>query len=287
MDSKELSLIKKIILVVVLLIAFFVIVEILLRNISKTTKEETAKKEVEEQQQKYEETVEYKEEVYLNESIQTTMNWLKSGDYDRLYEALDPVYKAAMGYNNSEELKTYLMEYLGEPFGISLADFENINDIYYCSVFIDIEQGSEKRLVTIKPIEGDEENFYIMFDEISDIHVYDDSLKVRTESIMYKMVARIIRDKEIIHTFEITNKTDKTIKGSLENLYTIRSDRNKYYPTNSDELANIELAPGETKTMKFILDYEEVDYTSELYNVFVIKYADGKEEKVTMDLELY
>ena len=73
MNGRRLSPIARGVLIGVCFIAFFVLLENFLGRASTAKKENLVKKEEQQQQQQYEKTDRYKEEVFIEKSIEETM----------------------------------------------------------------------------------------------------------------------------------------------------------------------------------------------------------------------
>ncbi len=274
MSGRRLSPLARGVLIGICLIAFFILLENSLNLVSTVKKETVIKKEQEKTQQEYEKTEKYQEEVLVEKSIEETMKLFEVEDYEALFAHLDPRYKLCMGIEDVESLKTFIANVYGEPQTMNLLDFSRTDDCLICRVRVELADEMVIKPLVVVPGENDE--FTLMFDEIQVIHDYPASSSANNEKLKYKLKYNMATSSGRTIVFEMTNKTQATIQGSLEGSYILTTNSRKYYITNVEELSNITLLPNETKTLLYKIDTSDGKYLTDLETIFVFKEANGQ-----------
>ncbi len=275
MSGRRLSPLARGILIGICLIAFFILLENFLGMASRVSKEVVIKKEQEQIQKEYEKTEKYEEEVFIEKSIEETMKLFEAQDYETLFNHLDDRYKLCMGIDSVEELKNFIVDFYGEPNNMSLLDFSRTDDCLICRVRIELE--GEMIIKPLVVVPGENDDFTLMFDEIQLIENYPASSVATNSKIRYQLKYKMQTSSGFTKVFEMTNRTSKTITGSLADSYVLISDGREYSVTNIEELSSITLAPNETKTLLYKIDTSDGKYLDELETKFVFKETNGSE----------
>lgn len=281
MKGRRLSPVTRSVLIIICLIVFFVLLENML-NLASTVRTETVvKKEQDKIQEEYKKTEEYQQEIYIEKSIEKTVELFKNEDYEALYNHLEPRYKLCVGIDSPEELKTYIDKVYGDkPNSIRLLEFDSVYDRLNCKVTIDTE--GEMIIQNLVVIPSGDENFYLMFEDVKEIREYTEKFSTVGAKLKYKLNYKMRRDNDYVCTFEITNRTSETLTGSLEKMSVMTTTKKTYNISNGDELSNIVLAPNETKTLMYKIDISSGTYTDDMYVDFVFTESNGQEIKQTL-----
>lgn len=285
MKLERLSPKAKTFLLIFLIIAVLVLSENLIRLIARVSEETVVKIDNKKEEEKYQATEEYKDEVYIEASIAEALELLKNEDYEALYAVLDPEYAIAMNIDSAESLKDYMLLYMGTPSDIELLEFEEVNERFVCTVNVNVQSEIMQKIVLVTPKENDE--FTVIFDNVSLIKNYNGTKIIEDEKLKYELISKVTREGDYICTFEMTNNTNKTLEGTLENMKIVKTNRKKYSPLNIDELQNIVLAPGETKFLRYRIDTSTNSYLSEDRIEFIFIEKNGTENKDTLIVENY
>ena len=280
---KRLSPRTRIFLIVFLVIAFLILSENLIRLIARVSEQTIVKIDDKKQEEIYQSTEEYKNEVYIENSIEKAINLLKNENYQELYKVLDKEYAIAMDIDSEEELKTYLLEYFGNPTNIELVEFETIDDRFVCTVNVEVQDEIIQKIMLVTPKENDE--FTLIFDNVLIIYNYEGKKLTANGKLKYELISKVTREGDYICTFEMTNQSNKTLEGSLENMVLVKTNRKKYSPLNVDELKDIVLAPGETKFLKYRIDTSTNSYLGDDRVEFVFIEKNGTENLDTILIE--
>lgn len=270
-------------LIIFLMFAILILSENLIRLIARVSEETVVKIDEKKEHEIYMSTEEYKNEVYIEASIEKTIQLLKSGDYETLLETTDSDYAKAMNLNSAEELRIYLLEYFGNPEDIKLIDFEKIGGRFICTVNVKLTNEMMRKVMIVTP--KDDDTFTVIFDNVLLLKNYDGSKSVQSGKIKYELISKITREGDYICTFEMTNQTNKTIEGSLENMVVVRTDRVKYSPADVENLKEIVLAPGETKFLSYRLDTSMMSYLADDRIEFIFVEKNGTEHEDILLLE--
>ncbi|MBR3888336.1 MAG: hypothetical protein IKJ32_04480 [Clostridia bacterium] len=280
MNGRRLSPLARGVLIGVCFIAFFILLENLLGMASTVKKETVVKKEQQQQQQEYEKTEKYEEEVFVEKSIEETMKLFESEDYETLFEHIDERYKLCMGFNDVESLKTYIIDFYGKPNTISLLDFSRTNEALLCRVRLELAEEMVVKHLVVIPKENDD--FDLMFDRVQQIKNYPASSSVVNDRLKYALKYQLTTDVGYTLVFEMTNRTSKTIQGSLAESYVFTTDTRSYFVQNADDLKNISLAPNETKVLLFKIDTSDGKFLEEEATRFVLKETNGQETTLSV-----
>ncbi len=280
MSGRRLSPLARGVLIGICLIAFFILLENFLGLASRVSKEVVVKKEQEQIQEEYEKTEKYQEEIFIEKSIEETLKLFESQDYETLFSRLDPRYKLCMGINDVETLKKFIIDFYGEPKNMTLLDFSRNKDCLICRVRVELE--GEMILKPLVVVPGENDEFTLMFDEVYAFHDYPASSSTYDSRIKYQLKYKMSTSSGYIIVFEMLNKTQNTIQGSLEGSHVLTTNSRNYYVTNVDELSNISLAPNETKTFLYKIDTTDGKYLTDLETRFVLKETNGKETTLSV-----
>lgn len=280
MSGRRLSPLARGILIGMCFIAFFILLENLLGTASTVKKENVIKKEQEQLQQEYEKTDTYKEEVFIEKSIEETMKLFEAQDYEALFAHIDERYGFCMGISDVESLKEFILKIYGEPKAMSLVDFSRTGGLLTCRVRVNLNDQMAIKPLVVVPGEGDE--FALMFDEIQTISDYHEGASALSNKIAYKQKYKLESKTGYVTVFEMTNRTSTTIQGSLVDSYVLTTDGRKYYVKNSEELGSITLAPNETKILKYEIDTSDGYYMTDLETKFVLKETNGTETTLSI-----
>lgn len=280
MSGRKLSPLARGILIGICLIAFFILLENLLSMASTVKQETVIKKEQEQIQKEYEKTDKYQEEIFVEKSIEETMKLFASGDYETLFNHLDPRYKLCMGLNSVEDLKAFITESYGEPYKMTLLDFSRTNDCLICRVRVELNGEMVVKPLVVVPGENDE--YTLMFSEIQLFQDYPVSSSASNNKLKYQLKYKMQASTGFTIVFEMTNRTQKAVAGSLEGSHILTTDSRYYYAANQEELNNITLAPGETKTLLLKIDTSDGKYLDDLETRFVLKETNGEESTLSV-----
>lgn len=268
-------------LIIIVIIAFFILLENginLTRDFIKNLK---AQAEYEQKQQAMQSTEKYKETVYIEDCIQETLKILNSGDYEALYNHLDPEYMAAFSIDSVDKLKQIVDKYLGEnPDNISLVKHTKQYGRYICEIAVYKSDNIQKQKILVTPLE---DGFYVILDEVETIEKFNGRFKIAHPKIDYTLVYRIVKGKERILVVEAKNKTDKDLKGSF-NAVLQQTNRVEFQSMNIDELKDVVIPAGESVQIHFA--YNNEDHRMILDDNLKINFvlSDGTELQSVMDL---
>ena len=121
MNKKVTRVISIVLIAIIVLICF----EITVRFIVQKVEEIKYNNEIENQHEAYKQTDRYETEVYLTELINTAIDYMKSGDYETLYQHINPLYKTYKNYVSLDEFKIDLLQYIKEvPIEATLSSFQ-------------------------------------------------------------------------------------------------------------------------------------------------------------------
>lgn len=283
MKLERLSPKARVFLIVFLVVAILILSENLIRLIARVSEQTVVKIDDKKQEEIYQSTQEYQDEVYIENSIEKAIALLRNEDYEGLYNVLDKEYAVAMDIDSSEALRVYLLEYFGTPTNIELIEFEDVNERFICTVNVELQDEVVQKIMLVTPKEDD--SFSLIFDNVSLILNYNGAKATASTKLKYELISKITREGDYICTFEMTNNTNKTLEGSLENMFVVKTNRKKYYPLNAEDLKDIVLAPGETKFLRYRIDTSTNTYLGDDRVEFIFVEKNGTENSDTIIIE--
>lgn len=283
MKLERLSPKARVFLIVFLVVAILILSENLIRLIARVSEQTVVKIDDKKKEEIYQSTQEYQDEVYIENSIEKAIALLRNEDYEGLYNVLDKEYAVAMDIDSSEALRVYLLEYFGTPTNIELIEFEDVNERFICTVNVELQDEVAQKIMLVTPKEDD--SFSLIFDNVSLILNYNGAKATASTKLKYELISKITREGDYICTFEMTNNTNKTLEGSLENMFVVKTNRKKYYPLNAEDLKDIVLAPGETKFLRYRIDTSTNTYLGDDRVEFIFVEKNGTENSDTIIIE--
>ena len=271
MNKKVTRVISIVLIAIIVLICF----EITVRFIVQKVEEIKYNNEIEKQQEAYKQTDRYETEVYLTELINTAIDYMKSGDYETLYQHINPLYKTYKNYVSLDEFKIDLLQYIKEvPIEATLSSFQKNGNNYVCNVLLirDKETISRNAFVTSNV----DDDFFIVFDNVYSIKEMSDlCTNLEVDELKYKL-AYIIEYSEIsIYSIEITNDGDSVVTASLEGSNLIKSDRESYTTQEGSDLT-FTVSPGETVKCNLLIEVSRQNPYIDEEIELVINYENGE-----------
>ena len=247
--------IKKVIIILLALIFVLILSEVIIRFISRSVEKIKVNIEDNKKDEEYQDTQEYVQEVYLEDCIDKSIKLLRSGDYEKLYELLNPTYKEYMEFNSIESFITYLKNYVKDTETVELDDYYMNYGKYVCTFSGRTAVGTSKYKVLIEKNINDtsEYNFNIIFDDINYIETYDTYRAIYVDNIKYSLLYKVSSKDYSDIIMSITNNTSKEVKISLSDILLIKSDKKRYYPKDYEETEHI-IPAGESSRVKFRFD---------------------------------
>lgn len=270
----------KIILIVILVILALIGIENMFRAIKwsrEVVKDNKEQKKIEEE---YKQSHEYKVTEYLSNCIELSINLLASGDFDTIYSKLDESYKDYMQFTAVDDFKSFMNEYMGTPVSAELVSQREQNNKYVCEVSIETKKSVNNYTVIIEP-RG--EDYRITFGDIKQILSYKGVYKTTMNSLSCDIIYKVKESNSWVYAIEVTNRNDKTIKGSFANSYLERTDKKEYDVINASNYEEVEIKPNETVRMNFRFNVEKG--FSEDSNLYVI-YEENDERKAEVNMIL-
>ena len=268
-------------LIIIGIIAVFILLENGINLASDLIKNIKAQNEYNYKQEQLKNTEKYKQEVYISECIEQTLEYIKTENYDELFNHLDPEYKAAFGIDSVEKMKAILDEYIGENADtISLVKHTMQNGRYICEIAIYKSNNIQKQKILVTPLEDE---FYVVLDEVDTIEKFEGRFGVTHPQIDYTLIYKIVKGKERILVVEAKNKTQKTLSGSFDAVLQ-QTNRFEFQLLNPDEVKDITIPAGESVRINFKYDNEhhKMLLDDNLAITFVL--SDGSELNSKMDL---
>lgn len=283
MKKRKLKPQVKAILIFLGIIIFLILLENGLNALGKYAETHKYQKEYEQKQEEYKETPKYKEEQYVAECVEKTIELINAKDYEKLYNLLDPTYKEIFEINSVEIFKEVLKERWGGVIdNVSLADHHLEANRYVCKISISEGDLITQRELVVTPVDG--ENYYVILDDIKYIEEMTEDYTIGNSSLAYKLTHKIHKNEQMIYVIEITNKTKSPIVGSLENSVLQRTNRIKYNLLNKDELVNVTIpADGVKRVLMAYTDKSSVQYYDDSLNID-FKMSDGTLKTNVLDL---
>lgn len=283
MERKKLKPQVKVVLVILGIILFFILLENGINALGEYAENRKYQKEYEQKQEAYEKTPEYHEEQYVAGCVEQTVDLINVYDYEELYNRLDPEYKAIFDIDSEEKFKEIAKEYFGEDIDkVSLTDHHIEENRFVCEVSVYKGDTMKKNEIIVTPI--DEENYYVILDDVKSIEKMPLGYNIGNTSVGYSLTHKVHKNNEMIYVFEITNRTDKPITGSLVDSKLQRTNRLQYELLNKDELENITIpANGTTKVLMSYSDKSSVSYHDDNMELS-LKMSDGTVKSNTLDL---
>ncbi|MBQ8298949.1 MAG: hypothetical protein IJX99_03650 [Clostridia bacterium] len=285
MEGRELKPQVKILLIIILIILGAIVIENVINLFFNVTEEIKTKHEIKKEQEIYMSTPEYAEEQKIEACVKTAIEYLSSGDYEALYNVIDPDYKEYMQIDSVDKFKEVLATYMNGADSVKLLDYGKQNDRYLCDVIFTSGDNVFSKRLLVKQLENEE--FYIILDDIYNIEKFNGRFRVFDDTIDYNLVYRVNRGSTNTYVMDVTNYTNKDMVGSYKNTYLMKTDRKTYEPQNKEELENITIPAGGTVRVYFTISNGSVNsYTfpdDMLYLNF--DFADGTRRSDNMILQ--
>lgn len=277
---------KKIIKIVIIIFAIIFILiglENLIRGFAKVTEDIKGQIEIKKEEKEYENSYDNQLETYLDTSIKEVVGYLASGDFETIYNLLDPDYKDYMNFETSDKFKEYVTDYMGTPKNASLIKQYKKSNKYVCTVSITTENSIETYTILIKPL--DNGKYTVILDDLTSIENVTDKYKLSSGKITYNIRYRVKKAGTIEYSIDITNNDSKTLKGSLEETNLKMSNSEEYYLVNKEEVSNVEIAPKETKRLKLKINNSAASIYKEMQLNMKFKLENGEEISDNIILE--
>lgn len=255
MSSKTKKIIICIVLVIVGLIAF----ECIIRALSNTTERIVSYKEIKKQEEQYMQTEEYVTETKIEDSIQKTMNYLSSGDYNSLYSVLDEEYKDHMGFKSLEDFETYLKDYLKNATNIRLIDFVYNSNRYICTVAISSESGDSNYTILVNPEADNSMGFSVILDDVIYLNSYSGDFTKTVKGIKYDLLHIMQKKNTREYSISLTNENLTDANITISSITLSKSNYIDYLADNITDIEKTVIAPKSTSriTANFIVPSSE------------------------------
>lgn len=244
----------KVVLVIMLIILGAIVIENLINLLVNVTEEVKTKHEIEEEQEIYMTTPEYAEEQKIEVCVKKAIDYLNSGDYESLYNVIDPDYKEYMQLDSVDKFKELLATYTEGADSVKLLDYGMQNGRYICEVEFTSGANIVNKRLLVKPLDNEEDFYIILDDDIYSIEKFTGRFRVFDSKIDYNLVYRVRRDTTKTYVMDIKNYTNKDMIGSYKDTYLMKTDRGICYIQNKEELENITIPAGETIRLNFVID---------------------------------
>lgn len=253
MNKRKLKPQVKVILIILGSILALILLENIIIGINTLLRNFSAQREYNKQQELYEQTPEYKQEKYIAESVEKTINYIKEENYEELFKLIDPEYKEVFAIDSVEKFKEIVKDYIGEqPKDVTLLDYGMQNGRYVCSIAIQKEGVLENTEILVTPLSNGE--FNVVLDNVRSIKRINNEIYTLDKEIEYNLKYIVEKNDERFLIFDVKNKTSKNIVGSYENTILRKTDRRNYELKNVEELQKIELPSNETVRISFVFD---------------------------------
>lgn len=256
MNKRKLKPQVKIILIILGSILALILLENIISGINTVLRNYSAQKEYEKHQELYEQTPIYKEEKYVAESVEQTINYIKEENYSKLFELLDPEYKEVFQIDSLEKFMEILKNYIGEqPKGVTLLDYGMQKGRYICNIAVQKEDAIENKEILITPLVNGE--FKIVLDDVRKIEKMENEIYTVDKEIEYNLKYKVEKGNERILIFDVKNKTKNNMVGSYEKTTLQKTNRINYSIENIEELQRIELPSNEEVRIQFIFNNKD------------------------------
>ena len=252
MGNRKLKPQVKVVLVIILLILVAIVAENLIKLLVNVTEEVKTKHELKKEQEIYMSTPEYAEEKYVEACVKKTIEYLNSGDYESLYNVIDPDYKEYMQIDSIDEFKNLLATYIEGADSVNLLDYGMQNNRYICEIVLVSGANTINKRILVKPLENEE--FYVVLDDIYSIEKFNGRFRVFDDKIDYNLVYRVNRGTTKTYVMDIKNYTNKDMVGSYKKTYLMKTNRKTCTVQNVEELENVTIPAGGTIRLNFIIE---------------------------------
>ncbi len=281
MDKK----IVKTVLICIIAIAVLILVENAIRGSIKVVERVKNSRQLAKEQREYESSEEYVLDTYVENTAKIVIGYINSGDYESVYNKLEPNYKDFKQYASIDEFKAEFEKYIGEHDAISFIGYKTSNGKYDCKLSVtNGEKSSIKRIFIVQ----NSDDFYIIPDDINEVVKADEKYFFKDKNINFSIVYETECSGYKIYSVDITNLTANTLEGSLEGTYIHRTDGIDY-KAQEDESLNIKIQPKETVRINITTKNNvNSNYAIDSYMQVVLKEKNGKtitERSIVMDYE--
>ena len=123
MDKK----IVKTVLICIIAIAVLILVENAIRGSIKVVERVKNSRQLAKEQREYESSEEYVLDTYVENTAKIVIGYINSGDYESVYNKLEPNYKDFKQYASIDEFKAEFEKYIGEHDAISFIGYKTSN----------------------------------------------------------------------------------------------------------------------------------------------------------------
>lgn len=270
----------KIVVIIVVIIVLLICLENMIRGFITVTEEVKTEKELKKEQELYEQTPQFQKEQYIEKSVQRTIDYIKSGDYEALYARVDPEYKDFMNFQTIEDFKKHIDAYLENPISVELVDYYKMYNKYVCTISAETSYGKKTHKVLVE--DGSVGEFYVIFD-------YIDSIQTRTakrysktiNDVEFRIIHEVVYPDYKVYAVDITNNSDKTIEGTMAGSSIKKSDFTTHYFMNEDEL-NVSIPKGEKVRVNMKMDFGSSAPYGDVEVKLLIKDESGKSIGATL-----
>ena len=281
MDKK---IVKTVIICIVAIVAL-ILVENAIRGSIKVVERVKNSRQLAKEQREYENSEGYVLDTYVENTAKVVIGYINSGDYESVYNKLEPNYKGFKQYASIDEFKAEFEKYIGEHDAISFIGYKTGNGKYNCKLSVtNGEKSSIKRIFIIPNLD----DFYIIPDDINEVVKADEKYSFKDKNINFSIVYETECSGHKIYSVDITNLTSNTLEGSFEGTYIHRTDGIDY-KAQEDEALNIKIQPKETVRINITTKNNvNSNYAIDSYMQVVLKGKNGKtitERSIVMDYE--
>lgn len=257
MNKIKLNPKAKLIFIILGVVVLIVILENAIRILPGVISDKVAEIKEEKRIEEYQETPQYEEEKQIVACIENAINLLNSGDYETLYNLLDPDYKACMQIDSVEKTKELFDKYGFGANKIRLIKYVLVYGRYNCQVEFISESMSVIKTIFVTPTKS--EDFYIIPDDIWRIEKYKNKFYHAGQIFEYTVPYKLVRGTSDLYVVDIKNLSNKDYTGSLDTTCISKSDSINRYPKNPEELKEISI-----KAKDKIRIFIEIDTSSEV-----------------------
>lgn len=238
----------RIAIIVFISIVALIVVEVSLRGIKTVIDNHKEKVENEQKEEKIKETVEYKEEKYLENVVSEIAKLLNQKNVDALYELTENIYIDYKFQNDKEKFSNYISNYFssGER-EYEFQTYENKYGRYICRMLAAGDGGVVSYKFLVKPKEN--EAYDIIFDDIDFLKEYEET-PIVLKNLQYTLKYTGKNFNNYFYVLEIKNVGTKKI----EYVYDSVSLKNSYGTTYEFDASGLELSinPGEKARYEYV-----------------------------------
>ena len=278
MENKKLV---KIAVGIAICIVFLIIVEVGIKSINMTVTERIEENKKEEIKKEYEETPEYKEQLYIEGVVKECMELLNSKNLDEIYSKINVEYKDYKFNNDKTLFENYIQKYLKDEATLELQKYERYKDKYICDIASYSNDESVTFLILITKNELDD-TYDLIFDEIYGLEKIDlisqDKNNIKANLIYEVMYAEAI---SYVIEYENVSQKDKTYILDAGKMYNTRG----LEYISEIERESISLKAGEKVRVEYIFSGEGINVFTKTNMTLGIKEVLGEEMYFEFDLD--